>query len=278
MAPMRYIGSGARNGSGIDIGAVDFQSRVVQDNASPRSLESWATQDASCPAQEPSCRPQEAQGLARDASCAAPRYPGGVPIVSWAAPIVLVLAQNASGGAWSTGRPAECDLRGGYGAAGGRSGNVWERAKSPELRRYCNLVASAASKLAGTTAMAEAALASAREAEQVLPGHAAPRVLEGRALAALGKLDEAFKALTEARRATPPRSTIRSRCSRGRAALARTGSADGAAEAYRAFCRGRRRCPRVRARVGVGRGGARGDGARGRRARRGGGGAARGAP
>jgi hypothetical protein len=68
-----------------------------------------------------------------------------VPIASFVAPIVLVLAQNASGGAWSTGRPVECDLRGGSGGVGGRSGNVWERAKSPELRRYCDLVASAAS-------------------------------------------------------------------------------------------------------------------------------------
>ena len=96
----------------------------------------------------------------------------------------LVLAQAAS---WSTGRPPECA------DPGGRAANVWERARSPELRRYCDLVASASSKLAGTTAMAEAALASAREADAVLPGHAAPRVLEGRALAALGKLDEALQ-------------------------------------------------------------------------------------
>jgi tetratricopeptide (TPR) repeat protein len=108
----------------------------------------------------------------------------------WPVALALVLAQAA---AWTNGRPPEC------GDPGGRAANVWERAKSPELRRYCDLVASASSKLAGTTAMAEAALAAAREADGVLPGHAAPRVLEGRALATLGKLDDALKALADAR-------------------------------------------------------------------------------
>lgn len=108
-----------------------------------------------------------------------------------AALVALAFAQPAAGG-WSSGRPPECTVE-----SGGATGNVWERAKSPELRHYCNLVASAASKLAGTAVMAQAALAAAREAEGVLPGHAAPRVLEGRALAALGKLDEALVALRD---------------------------------------------------------------------------------
>jgi hypothetical protein len=85
----------------------------------------------------------------------------------------------------------------------GRVSNVWERAKSPELRHYCDLVASAASKLAGTAAMAEAARQAAREADAVLPGHAAPRALEGRALAALGQFDGAYTALAEARTRDP---------------------------------------------------------------------------
>jgi tetratricopeptide (TPR) repeat protein len=166
---------------------------------------------------------------------APPRYLGGVPFASFAAPIVLVLAQTASGSAWSTGRPAECDLRGGYGAPGGRSGNVWERAKSPELRRYCDLVASAASKLAGTTGMAEQALASANEADQVLPGHAAPRVLAGRALEALGKLDEAIAAMADGRAREPgalddPRAMLA-----WARAQARTLHPEPAAEAYRAL-------------------------------------------
>jgi hypothetical protein len=95
----------------------------------------------------------------------------------WPIASALVLAQAT---VWTTGRPPEC------GDPGGRGGNVWERAKSPELRRYCDLLASASSKLAGTASMPGEALASARAAYQVLPDHAAPRVLEGRALAALG--------------------------------------------------------------------------------------------
>ncbi len=139
---------------------------------------------------------------------------------------ILVLAQAA---AWSTGRPPEC------GDPGGRAANVWERAKSPELRRYCDLVASASSKLAGTTAMAEAALASAREADGVLPGHAAPRVLEGRALAALGKLDEALKVLTDARARDAAAFDDPLALLALARVLARTAHADAAAEAYRAL-------------------------------------------
>jgi tetratricopeptide (TPR) repeat protein len=166
---------------------------------------------------------------------AAPRYPDGVPGLSFAAPIVVVLAQAASGGAWSTGRPAECDLRGGYGGAGGKAGNVWERAKAPELRKYCDLVASAASKLAGTTAMAEQALSAADEAEQLLPGHAAPRVLAGRALEALGKLPEAIAALSDGRsREAGALDDPRAMLAWARA-QARTGHPDVAAEAYRAL-------------------------------------------
>ncbi len=103
-------------------------------------------------------------------------------------------ASSGSGGGWSSGRPPECAAE-----VGATTTNVWERAKSPELRRYCDLVASAASKLAGNAVMAAAALALAREANEVLPGHAAPRVLEGRALAALGKLDDALLALRDAK-------------------------------------------------------------------------------
>ena len=109
--------------------------------------------------------------------------------------LAALLAQAAS--AWSTGLPPECRT------AGDRATNAWERAKSPELRCYCDLVASASSKLAGTRAMAEAALASAAEAERVLPGHAAPLVLQGRAFAALGKLDLAGKALAEGKARDP---------------------------------------------------------------------------
>jgi tetratricopeptide (TPR) repeat protein len=144
----------------------------------------------------------------------------------WLVAVALVFAQAA---AWTTGRPPEC------GDPGGRAANVWERAKSPELRRYCDLVASASSKLAGTTAMAEAARDAAREADGVLPGHAAPRVLEGRALAALGKLDEALKALTDARARDAAAFDDPLALLTWARVLARTAHADAAAEAYRAL-------------------------------------------
>jgi len=107
--------------------------------------------------------------------------------------VAQVAFAQAAGGGWSSGRPPECAFEGGSAA------NVWERAKSPDLRRYCDLVASAASKLAGTAAMAQAALAAALEADGVLPGQAAPLVLEGRALAALGQVDAALAALQSGR-------------------------------------------------------------------------------
>ncbi len=144
-------------------------------------------------------------------------------------PALWLLVAQVAGAVWSSGRPAEC------GEPGGHAANVWERAKSPELRRYCDLVASASSKLAGTAAMAQVALESARGAEAVLPGHAAPLVLEGRAFVALGKLDDAVKALERGKRREPtaldePLALL----AYGRA-LARSGRAQDAAEAYRAL-------------------------------------------
>jgi tetratricopeptide (TPR) repeat protein len=81
--------------------------------------------------------------------------------------------------------------------------------------------------------MAQAALETARQADKLLPGHAAPRILEGRALSAMGKLDDARTALQDAK-------------SRDAAALddptallawarvsARTGHPDEAVQAYR---------------------------------------------
>ena len=113
----------------------------------------------------------------------------------------LVLAQAVGGGAGGSGgrRPAECA------DDGGRRPNVWERAKSPELRRYCDLLASASSKLAGPSPLPAAALEAASQADRTMPGRGAPLVLEGRALAALGRLPEALAALSEGK-ARDPRS------------------------------------------------------------------------
>jgi tetratricopeptide (TPR) repeat protein len=142
--------------------------------------------------------------------------------------LVVVLAQ-AGAGAWSSGRPREC------GDPAGRGANVWERAKSPELRRYCDLIASASSKLAGIGVMAQAAFDAAHDAEQVLPGHAAPRVLQGRALTALGRYGEALTALSEGKARDPRALDDPPALLAWARSLARTGRTADAAEAYRAL-------------------------------------------
>src|SRR5579863_9447653 len=140
----------------------------------------------------------------------------------------FVFAQ-AVAGPWSSGRPPECADE------TGRRANVWERAKSPELRRYCNLVASAASKLAGATAAAATALDAAEEAERVLPGHGAARALQGRALLTLGRVDEALTAMRDAkaregRALDDPLALHAWAC-----ALARAGHREEASDAYHAL-------------------------------------------
>ncbi len=106
------------------------------------------------------------------------------------APLVLVFAQAIPAPA---GRPLECS------GIETRAGNVWERAKAPALRRYCDLLASGASKLASSGGPADEVLALADEADRVAPGHAAPAVLRGRALARLGRYPEAYAALKDVR-------------------------------------------------------------------------------
>jgi tetratricopeptide (TPR) repeat protein len=132
-------------------------------------------------------------------------------------------------GVWASGRPPEC------GDGGGRTANVWERAKSPELRQYCDLVASASSKLAGMGVVAEAALVAAREAESVLGGHAAPCVLQGRALVALGRFAEGLAAFSAGKARDPRALDDPPALLAWARALARTGRLDDAADAYRAL-------------------------------------------
>ncbi|MDP9152135.1 MAG: hypothetical protein M3O36_19595, partial [Myxococcota bacterium] len=143
---------------------------------------------------------------------------------------LAILAQVASPALpWSGGRPPECR------EVTEHSANGWERAKAPDLKRYCDLIANASSKLAGTTVMAQAALSAAREADRVRPGYAAPRVLEGRALAAAGDLEGALRALAEARSRDvrsledPPALFAWARV------LARTGHREEATNAYRSL-------------------------------------------
>ena len=91
-------------------------------------------------------------------------------------------------------RPLECGEGGSV-----RGTNLWERAKHPELGHYCELLAAGSSKLVSPTTAADA-LRQADDAEQVMPGHAAPLTLKGRALAKLGRHTEAYAAFTEAKR------------------------------------------------------------------------------
>lgn len=94
-------------------------------------------------------------------------------------------------------RPPECGVDGSL-----RGTNIWERAKHPELRHYCDLLATGTSKLLSPTTAADA-LREADEAEQVMAGHAAPSTLKGRALAKLGRYTEAYASFTEAKRRDP---------------------------------------------------------------------------
>ncbi len=105
--------------------------------------------------------------------------------------LLFVMAQAATGA-----RPSECAP-----LETQQASNVWERAKSPALRHYCDLLAGGAAKLAAGGGIDDAreALALADEASAAFPDRAAPNVLRGRALARLGRWSEASKALALAR-------------------------------------------------------------------------------
>ena len=114
------------------------------------------------------------------------------------APWVFVLAQ-ATASPWAGARPPECAA-----LDTGPGRGVWERAKTPRLRRYCDLLASGASKLASSAGGAPEALDLAEQAAQLRPDRAAPSALKGRALVQLGRYEAAREALAAAR-ATEPR-------------------------------------------------------------------------
>ncbi len=108
---------------------------------------------------------------------------------------LAVLFQLASEPRFGTARPTECAK------ADGASGtNAWERAKSPELRAYCDKLASATSQLVGSGAVSPEVLTLAEEAAKARPEKAAPHVLRGRALARLGRHQEALAAFEEAKK------------------------------------------------------------------------------
>jgi tetratricopeptide (TPR) repeat protein len=116
----------------------------------------------------------------------------------------FVIAQAGST-VWTAARPAECAP-----LAAQTASNVWERAKYSSLRRYCDLLAAGAAKLAnGASGGSEAreAIANAEEASRALPGHAAPLVLRGRALVSLGQFQEGVSAM-EAAEALDPHALV----------------------------------------------------------------------
>jgi len=110
--------------------------------------------------------------------------------------VVVLLAQiGPTAGAWSSARPPEC-----VAIDGGRGANIWERAKAPELHRYCDLLANGAAKLAGSAGQRQDVVEIAQRADKLVPGHAAPSVLMGRALMRMGRFEEALTALNEAKK------------------------------------------------------------------------------
>src|SRR6188472_1472678 len=94
-------------------------------------------------------------------------------------------------------RPSECGVSEGF-----RAANPWERAKEPNLRRYCDLLASGTAKLvgSGTTHLVKDVPQIADDADRLLPRRTAPAVLKGRAYLRLGRPEDALAALTEAKR------------------------------------------------------------------------------
>ncbi|WP_437646873.1 hypothetical protein [Sorangium sp. So ce362] len=154
-------------------------------------------------------------------------------------PALLALPLAAHGGqgsgdlvaaAAAAGRPPECSARTRRAIA--RGPTVWERARAPELPRYCDLLARGQAQLGGD---AEAARASARLADQILPGRAAPQVLLARAALALGSPADAARAFDRAR-SIDPRSVEDPHTLHDLArSLARTGKRDEAIAIYRAL-------------------------------------------
>jgi len=149
--------------------------------------------------------------------------------VSAALFLVLLAQSGAPQGAFGAARPAECGVLEGF-----KTANVWERAKEPQLRKYCNLLASGTAKLVGNASLAKDVPSIADEADKMLPGRAAPKVLEGRALLRLGKSADAVKALDEAKKRDDRALDDPVALLAWARANARTAHLDEAAKAYRA--------------------------------------------
>lgn len=111
--------------------------------------------------------------------------------------LAIFLQPAATQSTYGAARPLECGLADGFKAA-----NPWERAKEPNLRRYCDLLASGTAKLvgAGSTVLVKEVPAIADEADKLLPGRASSSVLKGRAFLRMNQAEDARAALAEAKR------------------------------------------------------------------------------
>lgn len=109
--------------------------------------------------------------------------------------LVFFLQGAGSQSGFGSARPAECGVQEGMKVA-----NRWERAKEPQLRRYCDLLAGGTAKLVREGMLVSEVIGIADEADKLLPGRAAPSVLKGRAYLRLGKPTEALAALNEAKK------------------------------------------------------------------------------
>lgn len=156
--------------------------------------------------------------------------PGLLLLVASLLPPLPASGTSLSAAAAASGRPKEC--MSGSRRALAKGPSVWESAREPNLALYCDRVARAQTELA---AQPDAAKKAALEAEQALPGHAAPQVVLARAELALGGLDAAAQAFARAR-AIDPRSVEEPGTMHDLArTLARTGKRDEALAVYRAL-------------------------------------------
>lgn len=136
---------------------------------------------------------------------------------------LLLLTADLTGEAQASVRPREC-------AASRRT--IWERAREPHLRAYCDALARGFGKLATAP---EDAKAEALRAAELSPGRAAPFVLLGRAELALGA-HEAARLAFEKALALDPRALDEPNALHAHAiALVRTGRVDEALANYRAL-------------------------------------------
>ena len=93
----------------------------------------------------------------------------------------------------ATGRPRVCLPK--QTAAGGRGASVWSLARTPQLQRYCHLIARAHARLRGDPLAARSA---ALAADEVLPGRAPTRVVMARTALSMDRIAEAWQEFNKA--------------------------------------------------------------------------------